>query len=48
MISSHATNNLLQLDYSLNKPFKDNIKTKYVEYLIKSGWNIKTMSDDII
>ena len=43
-----ATRYLQPLDLAINKPFKDNMRKKYTEFVIKFGGNKKPVAEDLI
>ena len=43
-----ATRYLQPLDFAINKPFKDSMRKKYTEFVIKYGGNKKPVSEDLI
>ena len=48
LIPPEAIRYLLPLDLAINKPFKDNMRKKYTESVIKYGGNKKPVSEDLI
>ena len=48
LIPPESTRYFEPLDLAINKPFKDNMRKKYIEFVIKFGGNKKTVSEDWI
>ena len=48
LIPTGAIRYLQPLDLAINKPFKDNMRKKYTEFVIKFGGNKKPVAEDLI
>ena len=47
LIPPGATSYPQLLDLAINKPFKNNIRKKYTEFVIKFGGNKKSVAEDL-
>ena len=48
LIPPESTRYFEPLDLAINKPFKDNMRKKYIEFVIKFGGNKKPVAEDLI